>query len=196
MSALALKDFPHCLHGYCLSSECTISCLLRYDTSEKYLSHVMHPKGFFPVWLLSWYLRLGSLANVLPHCSQWKGFSPVWTLWCKERSKSFLKHFPQWAQANGFSLEWVLSCSLRLLAFANNLLQTLHGNHIVPVLVWHFENPTLSCFLKVPFLYTSFFLHTNCVFPTLFRERLIILNFLIQTFTFYRLYLFKKLWWW
>ena len=63
---------------------CLLSCSLSFVDVMKYFEHIWHPKGFIPVWILTWFSYLSFRWNSLLHTSHWKcrGFSCVdrWVL--------------------------------------------------------------------------------------------------------------------
>ena len=87
-----------------------------FDIARNFLLQNLHPKGFSPVWTLSWSFKPCPSLNFFMQNLQWYGFSPVWILSCILSESFDLIVFPQvWQQNAIWHICWLSAvCGRRM----------------------------------------------------------------------------------
>ena len=85
-------------------------CLLSCVDWEKLRKHLLHLKGFSPVWVLIWLFRVVAPAKDRPQNPHLNGFSFTWMTTCSRRSLGPSNEAGQWPHWYGFSGAWEQTC--------------------------------------------------------------------------------------
>lgn len=86
--------------------KCTLACLFFSSLRANFLPQTSHENGFSPVCVRTWVVRWSLRLNDRIHILHWKGFWPVWILMCRVSSSLRENLLSQFSTGHAYGRSW------------------------------------------------------------------------------------------